>query len=43
MADADADGVPDVFQRPGDHIPAQTVSEHSEERGQPGDEGTATQ
>jgi NhaA family Na+:H+ antiporter len=41
-ADADADGVPDVFQRPDDHIPAETVSERSEEPRQPGDGATAT-
>jgi Na+:H+ antiporter, NhaA family len=38
--DADADGVPDVFQQPDDHVPAETVGERSERRRQP--DGTAT-
>jgi Na+:H+ antiporter, NhaA family len=41
-ADADADGVPDVFQRADDQIPAGTVSERSAERRQAGGEATAT-
>jgi NhaA family Na+:H+ antiporter len=31
----DADGIPDVFQRPDDHAPAETVEERSERRRQP--------
>jgi NhaA family Na+:H+ antiporter len=32
--DADADDIPDVFQRPADHLPAETVAERSSERRQ---------
>ncbi len=30
--DADADGIPDVVQRPGSHVPAETVTERSNRR-----------
>jgi Na+:H+ antiporter, NhaA family len=33
--DDDADGIPDVFQRPDDHVPAKTLEERSERRRQP--------
>jgi NhaA family Na+:H+ antiporter len=33
--DADADGIPDVFQHPDDHAPAETVAERAERRRQP--------
>jgi NhaA family Na+:H+ antiporter len=41
--DTDADGVPDVFQRPDDHAPVQTVAERSAECRQPGGEAGFTQ
>jgi NhaA family Na+:H+ antiporter len=33
--DADADGIPDVYQRPGHHVPAETVAERADRRRRP--------